>query len=78
MSETIELGSIARLDMKPGETLVVRFDRRLSQSEAADAKHHIQPHLPDGVKLLVVGEGVDLQVVTAASEWQPVPDKWRP
>lgn len=77
MSETIELESISRLEIKPGETLVVRVDLRLSQAEALDVKRRIQPHLPDGVKLLVVGEGVDLQVVARDSEWQPVPDKWR-
>lgn len=67
MSETIELESIRRLDIKPGETLVVRFDQHITDQFAKDAKERIRPNLPDDVKLLVLGPGIELEVVAGAS-----------
>lgn len=77
MSETIELESISRLDVKPGETLVLRMPYRLSPQNVAAIEQRVRPHLPDGVRLLVIERDVEPFVVASASEFQPVPDKYR-
>lgn len=64
--DTIPIESISRLDVKPGETLVVQMDVRLTQQDAHDIRGRILPHLPDGVRLLVVGSGIELTALTLA------------
>lgn len=60
MEDTIPLQSISRLDIQPGETLVVHMHRVLSQQAAHDVRQRILPHLPDGVRLLVLGSDIEL------------------
>lgn len=64
--DTIPIESISRLDVKSGETLVVQMDVRLTQQDAHDIRGRILPHLPDGVRLLVVGSGIELTALTLA------------
>ena len=66
MSETIEIESIRRLDVKPGETLCIKLPGRESASELARLRALVQENLPDGVKLLLLMPDVDVFVVNAA------------
>lgn len=68
VSGHVEIGSIKRLAIKPGETLVVKVHRRhLTQQEADGVKTSVAPCLPDGVRLLVHAEDMELSVVSAES-----------
>lgn len=58
--------SIAKLDLKPGDTLVVRFNDRLASNDMVRAaRSALSPSVPDGVKILVIGRDVDLSVMPA-------------
>lgn len=65
MSQTIELESIRRLDIKPGETLVATLPRDARPEHAEMVSAHLKDMVPDGVKVLVVTEDVDLTVLSA-------------
>jgi hypothetical protein len=67
VSQTIEIESIARLDVKPGETLVVTMPYQLSRDDAIEVQRTIQDRLPDGVDVLVVPRGVVFNVVALAT-----------
>lgn len=54
MSETIEVESIRRLNIKAGETLVFALPDRLSMQEMDDARERVEAHLPAGVKVLFI------------------------
>lgn len=62
MTQTIEVESIRRLDVKPGETLVFTLPARCTMADADRVKRVAADVLP-GVAILVVGEGTQLQVV---------------
>lgn len=66
MSRTIELESIRRLDIKPGETLVVRVPTR-DTAAIREARDGLIAALPRGVKVLVIGPDVDLSVLCPSS-----------
>ena len=56
---------VARLDLKPGETLVATLDQSIATPENADAlREYIAAVLPAGVKLLVVDDRVSLSVLS--------------
>lgn len=65
MEDTIPVESVSRLDIQPGETLVVRMHCTLSAQEAQQVKDRMLPHLPDGVRLLVLGSGIELTKLAA-------------
>lgn len=59
----IDVESIARLDVKPGETLVVKVpDGATAQGIAATAEA-VRDYLPEGVKVMVLQSAVELQVI---------------
>jgi hypothetical protein len=55
---------IARLRLHDGDTLVVRTELVLSKEQTAFVEDIFRPHVPDGCKLLVVGGGLQLDVLT--------------
>lgn len=60
----IEVKDIRRLDIKAGETLVMRFERPATSEQAEAIRGYIRPHLPEGVKLLTIfGGPVEMDVV---------------
>lgn len=65
MSQTIELESIRRLDIKPGETLVATLPRDAHPRDIERAAEVLKDRLPDGVEVLVVSGNVDLSVLSA-------------
>lgn len=66
MSQTIELESIKRLDIRDGETLVVTLPQGADAEYAQQAQAALSAELPN-VKVLVVSHGVDLQVLCPSS-----------
>lgn len=65
MSQTIELESIRRLDVKPGETLVATLPEGVTRQEWAQVRDALAEYVPEGAKLLVVSGVVDLSVLSA-------------
>lgn len=59
--------SIARLNIKPGETLVLRCHRTLSAQDAATFRRQAEAYVPDGVKVLIVASDIELSVIAADS-----------
>lgn len=60
---TIELKEISVLRLQPGDTLVVRIDAAL-RAETRDAvTSELKQHVPEGVKVFVLGNGVELIVL---------------
>lgn len=64
MTQTIEIESIARLDVKPGETLVVNLGNHLEDAETvrriADT---VRQKIPEGVEVLITSGDVELKVI---------------
>lgn len=64
MTQQIEIESIARLDVKPGETLVVNLGNRLitveQRNQIADT---VRQHMPEGVEVLITIGDVELKVI---------------
>jgi len=57
---------IGKLSLAPGDALVVKVDHPLSEKMAAAIRSHLDPHLPEGVKALILGREIDLAVLTKA------------
>ena len=54
---------VARLEVKPGETLVVKILDRISAEEVERLQVRLKESLPDGVKCIILGDGAELAVV---------------
>jgi hypothetical protein len=65
VSDHIKIESIRRVDVKPGETLVIRLPEEtfLNPDGLARLRQELEANLPDGVKTLIVKAGVELEVV---------------
>lgn len=68
MARTIEVESIERLDVQPGETLVVTLPSDCLFEDVVRVKDEFQDRLPEGVKLLVLNGAVRLGVVARSDE----------
>lgn len=66
MSESIEVESIRRLDVKPGETLVVNLGRDTRPEEFDAICRSFKGRFPDGVKVLCLAGDVDLSVIATS------------
>jgi hypothetical protein len=67
MTQTIEVESIRRLDVKPGETLVFTFPYPHSMKELDELRAKVEANLPAGVKVLFTSPEVELTVVAVAA-----------
>lgn len=67
MSQTIEVESIRRLDIKPGETLVVGLPKGSTPEMAERARAAVKECIPPGVAILVLTNDVDLSVIPCRS-----------
>lgn len=56
--------SIATLDVRPGDVVVLKFSRHLSSDDAANVQRQIKPILPNGVKAMILDAQVELSVLT--------------
>ncbi len=62
MSDDLEY-RIGKLDVKPGDMLVVKLNSRLTDDMAKRARQHFETSIP-GVKVLVIDSAVDLSILT--------------
>jgi hypothetical protein len=63
MADDLEF-RIAKLEVKPGDVLVVKVDDHITRDRALIIQHKLQTRLPKGVKALVLDKGIDLSVLT--------------
>lgn len=71
MSEPIEItvkGSAEIAKMQPGDVLLVKVDAILSDEMVRRIEDQISRRLPEGVKLLIAGRGIDFSIVRPPSE----------
>lgn len=61
-----DIEEIKVMRLLPGDTLVLRVDRALSQEVADRITKTVEPLIPDGVKVLVLERGMSLEVVRAS------------
>lgn len=54
---------IAKLSLSPGDVLVVKVDRTIDSFICSRIYGSIKPHVPDGVKVLVIDPAVELSVL---------------
>jgi type IV pilus biogenesis protein CpaD/CtpE len=52
----------------PGDVLVLSTDRELDKRQADQIKAHLDRHLPDTIKTLVVGNSFQLHVLRASEQ----------
>jgi hypothetical protein len=76
VSEHIEIESIRRLDVKPGETLVFTLGRDITRENFDEAVQALESRVPTGVKVLVLSGPIDISVV-ANSEADRISDAVR-
>ena len=59
---------VARLDLKPGDRLVLAFQQRLSDEEYERVTHRLRDawDLPESVRVVVLDGGATLTVASAA------------
>lgn len=53
---------VQRLELKPGDRIVLRTGTRLSMHEADILRSRISAWLPPGVKILILDQGMTLEV----------------
>lgn len=58
---------IAKLELCPGDTLVVKFGGHLPRDHVEKLRANVAARIPDGVKILVIDERIDLSVLKAAA-----------
>lgn len=59
---------IARLDAKAGDTIVLKVHGRITDETQARLHKYATDQLPDGVKVMVIDESVDISVVGVDGE----------
>jgi len=60
----IDIDEVRRFNVHPGETLVVTLPDGARPEDMARIRDTLTDSLPDGVKLLLLGPGIQLGVVT--------------
>lgn len=60
-----DIEEIKVMRLLPGDTLVLRVDRAISQEVADRITKTVEPLIPEGVKVLVLERGMSLEVVRA-------------
>ena len=66
LATDIEKFVVAKLELRAGDVLVIQSDRRLPKEVMDRISGHVQPHLPDGVKILVIDPSITLSTLSAA------------
>jgi hypothetical protein len=55
---------IAKLELKPGDILVVKIDAHLSDTNRAVLRAQWEPLIPGGHKMLILDRSIELSVLT--------------
>ncbi len=67
IDDRIALGSIRRLDVKPGETVVLKLDWKPTVEENYYIRDQLREALPAGVRSIILDAGGDIFVIAEAS-----------
>lgn len=59
----VELEEILRLDVKPGEMLVVRVRQEITRPELDELEKALAAAMPEGVRFFVTNADIDLSAV---------------
>ena len=62
----VDIG-IARLDVRPGDTVVLRIDHPLRWEARLRAQQHMQAILPPGVSALLLEPGAELKIINGSA-----------
>lgn len=54
---------IAKLQLRSGDRLVLKFDRILTADVAMRVREHLEPLLPDGVKAILLDPHVEMSIL---------------
>lgn len=65
MVDVLEL-AIAKLTLRPGDLLVVKINHTLEAALADKVGTQIKDHLPNGVRVLLIDNSIELSVLTQA------------
>jgi hypothetical protein len=57
---------IARLELKPGDVVVLKYDGKLSECALAHVQRALRETFPPGQKTLVIEAGFELSVMAGA------------
>jgi hypothetical protein len=70
MNELPEVTEVQRLRLEPGDRLVVRADRELTQHQTETIPSRVRAalHLPDDFPVMVIPAGFSVEVVTPSAE----------
>lgn len=68
---------VRRLDVKPGETLVLSCAAVIDQDVAAEIMEALRYAIPNGVKVMFLGPGVDISVMAEAQAPYEITDMTR-
>lgn len=63
MNMTVLEVGISNLQLKPGDTLVVRTDRLYNDEQYQKLLSHVQAVLPDDARALILPPGITLEVL---------------
>lgn len=63
--------SIRRLEVKPGETVVVRLPMTATEDTLDEFCEVFKKNLPDGVRCLIVSDDIELTVVADGAVARP-------
>lgn len=54
---------IAKLELRAGDTLVVKSDREITREQAQNMRTHMQRFVGEDVEVLVLGAGMSIEVL---------------
>lgn len=69
----MELEEVKRLNLRPGDTLVVKVGRTVTSSQVSDMRRVLQEILGEEQKVLILSPDVELEVVRPTDELPPNP-----
>lgn len=59
---------IARLNLKPGDVLIAKYRGALSRDVAARIRDQMKDAFPEGVRVFVIDQNLDLSVLSVGAE----------
>lgn len=66
-----QVPEVRKLRIGPTDTLLFKYRTPLDPALVKDIKAQVEEHLPDGVKVMVVDDSCDVEVITQGSPVKP-------
>lgn len=74
MNDPIAIEDVRRLDVRPGDALVIRLGREPDRDAAQRLQDRLVEAFGDGIRILIVGPGDDVSVLRPVPEVTPTPE----